>query len=421
MTACRSTDRSRGNALGPATWRPIAFATALAMLGTACDKAPISLADASSSDLGVDAQSDSGSEEACVPNDQRNVTCGMCGVRTDTCSNSGLWTLGTCAAEGACTAGTLETRVRPDCGTESRTCGPNCQWGAWTQIAPDRPGVCQYGQSMEYDNLGCTGNFKRYRTCTEQCSWSPVSECGGGCPGGPRRISPADAEEICIPAGEFIFGRNGYSVFQGITTQMSAYYIDRYPATFRRYQECVDAGACTALQPQIYQGVSITDLPSYPGALVWTATYAQAESFCQWDGGRHVATAAQWEKAAKGPYPRQVDLPSTATSCADAPFPSCLGSDVFPAPRVYDNFDDIPQVASYYNVDRMILGFHDWVSDWYTTVVYPYYSQPVDPVYPSTGTTRQQRGYARQNATTFTIHEAQTSIGFGSIRCARNP
>jgi len=72
--------------------------------------------------------------------------CGFCGTRTRTCDTDlqwGLWSL--CADEGECDAGALASRACGNCdlGTQTRTCDTTCAWRAWDECSRGgESGVC---------------------------------------------------------------------------------------------------------------------------------------------------------------------------------------------------------------------------------------------------------------------------------------
>ena len=86
---------------------------------------------------------------------------------------------GTCiGAACACTAGATESQACGQCGQKTRTCGANCQWGAYSGCSGE--GTCAPGAS---ESAGCGQCGQKTRTCTAQCGWGGYSECSGqgGC------------------------------------------------------------------------------------------------------------------------------------------------------------------------------------------------------------------------------------------------
>lgn len=106
------------------------------------------------------------------------------------CSNSGgAWTQqrgylqspGTaCETTCDCTPGAVDKGECGRCGTRQRTCGSNCQWGAWSSCAGEGP--CAPGAKEE---AACCDCGRTRRTCSAQCQWNAWSACAGPDPAGP--------------------------------------------------------------------------------------------------------------------------------------------------------------------------------------------------------------------------------------------
>ncbi len=213
-----------------------------------------------------------------------------------------------------CVEGVTESRPTAACGEETRTCA-DCAWSEWLETTPGlEDPECKLGEALfsATDPAledGCSDGLVRRYPCVA-CAWaSTPSECGGGCPG-TRRVSPADSEEVCVPAGTFVRGceDSAASCSPRHEVYLDEFYVDRFVVTVRRYQECVDAGECSPLTPfevpyrASGPAVEIDDLSfDDPEVIVWSATHDQAEAFCSWDGGRLV-TGAEWERAALGTW-----------------------------------------------------------------------------------------------------------------------
>ncbi len=248
----------------------------------------------------------------------RTISCGRCGTASQTCQASGTWSMpSSCFGEGECFAGSVESDTAL-CGLSERLCGASCSWGPWTVRTP--AGECPPG-AAERTFSGCaTGT--RLRTCGGSCAWSAYSDCevaASGCalPPGPSR---SGADTVCIPAGTFILGRPRPGAFESPTNSaperrvyLSEYYIDRYPVTRARYEMCVTDGACPAITSEIYATLD-------PDHVVMGGTWAGADAFCTWDGGRLVSEF-QYEKAGRGSEPdrRSESWGGTTGNCTHAP------------------------------------------------------------------------------------------------------
>ena len=101
---------------------------------------------------------------ACSAGDQQSGSCGNCGTRTRTCGGNCQWgAWSSCQGQGPCAAGTVESEPCCDCGTTSRTCTSQCQWSDWSGCAgPDPGGACATGEPGP-----CADGTQR---CVEGCS-----------------------------------------------------------------------------------------------------------------------------------------------------------------------------------------------------------------------------------------------------------
>lgn len=294
--------------------------------------------------------------------------CGTrCGKSQQKCTvdadNQLVWVhVGACMQEGECEPGSVDSRRTLGCGREEATCTTQCTWGTYQQTTPDVAAPqCQYGETRVVDAQGCDGRLSRRERCNELCQWSgQTSECGGGCLG-QRRTLPADREEVCVPAGMMRSGDSRYGYAEQ-DVWLSSYYIDRYPVSYRRYVECVNAGACPYLELPV-QATADPDL------IMWEATFDAARSFCQWDGGRQLPSTVQWEKAFKGPAPNRPLNPwePSVLTCADIPakYLGCTTNVPAYAERAWDVYDAYPRTESTYGVRMMFAGFNEWTSDFY--------------------------------------------------------
>ena len=254
---------------------------------------------------GTDAVSDSAVQSACsTVGDTRTAPCGNCGVASERCSESLVWeAVSACLEEGVCSPAAVETRPTALCGEETRLCRDTCDWTSWS--VTDADGECEPG-ALRRGETGCAAGTARAETCSVGCAWEVDSgaECVDEC-GGVPRVSPLEAEEVCIPAGDFVRGDDTLTTSHSspvATVYVSSYYIDKFPVTNDRYRSCVAAGACTV--PRQPEGAVFYADSGRARFSVQGVSYDQATEFCVWDGGRGLPTEAQWEKAARGPAPR---------------------------------------------------------------------------------------------------------------------
>ena len=187
-------------------------------------------------------------------------------------------------------------------------------------------------------------------------------------------------EQILIPAGEFTMGSESGPRPDAYwpsgderpphQMEIGAFCIDKYEVTLRRYEDCVDDGACSPDGLEHEQRDVQTVVNHYPDDCwpdreecfdhaVNAKNYWQAQAYCSYVG-RRLCTEAEWERAAGGPGPDKplhpwgnddpdsdlVNLPSTGTGYVEA---------------VYDYADG----QSAEGVFNMAGNVYEWVEDKY--------------------------------------------------------
>lgn len=88
----------------------------------------------------------------CRPGDSQTQSCGNCGTQSRGCGDDGQWgAWSACTDEGACHPGDVEETSCGDCGTQRRTCTSSCQWSDFSACEGPSPegdaGVCDTGQA----------------------------------------------------------------------------------------------------------------------------------------------------------------------------------------------------------------------------------------------------------------------------------
>ncbi len=229
-----------------------------------------------------------------------------------------------------------------------------------------------------------------------------------------------------VPGGPFTMGSmtGGNDEEPVREVHLDRFWIDETEVTVSAYEECVDDGACSEPDEDIYCNWGIDGHENHP---VNCVDWPQAKSYCDWiDGGtKRLPTEAEWEKSARGASDDR-DYP-----WGDSPQPSCslvvmnaggngCGSDA--TMEVGSKpFGDSP-----YGAKDMSGSVWEWVSDFYTG---NYDSMETDnPTGPRTGTSRVLRGgsWVNSSANIFrTTHrgaEAPTySEHFVGFRCVSTP
>ncbi|MCX7943006.1 MAG: SUMF1/EgtB/PvdO family nonheme iron enzyme [Deltaproteobacteria bacterium] len=224
-------------------------------------------------------------------------------------------------------------------------------------------------------------------------------------------VSPLRAEQVYIPAGEFIMGSEKGEEDEKPVRKvlLSAFYIDKYEVTNLQYQRCVEARVCGA--PQNFL---VNKSPSAP---VVGVSYNDAKTYCEWVKKR-LPTEAEWEKAAsqKGvntDYPWGNDRPD----CKRANFVEC--------DLKIKEVGSFLSGASGYGVMDMAGNVAEWVADWYDKNAY-LTMNTTNPKGPLTGTYRVIRGGSfksssldlrKSNRMYASPSERLMTVGF---RCARS-
>ena len=185
---------------------------------------------------------------------------------------------------------------------------------------------------------------------------------------------------VYIAAGEFTMG-----IKDGIDNPEQIVYTDGFwiystEVTMSQYDLCVATGACTP-----YANL---ETPFPDGSLQGThpvvnVTHEQAQTYCQWAGGR-LPTEAEWEKTARAPEGKMYPWGDEAPSCDRANYGDCLGGSSKPV-------TSYPDGQTPYQIFDMAGNVFEWVADWYADDYYAG-SPSENPAGPVEGTSRSIRG-----------------------------
>ena len=238
---------------------------------------------------------------------------------------------------------------------------------------------------------------------------------------------PPRGSMASIPAGCFFMGDalgEGFPDERPVhTVCLSAFQMDIYKVTNAQYQDCVDAGGCTAPE-----NISSAAHSSYFGnstfnnfPVIWVS-WPQANTYCVWAGGR-LPTEAEWEYSARGGLSVQ-RYPWGNTA------PVCTPLAIDGAQTWACSPNDTIQVGSFaangYGLYDMAGNVWEWVNDYYDSEYYST-SPTQDPPGPFSGFYRVFRGgsWLSWNPTDLRVanrdHQLPPSsqLGFLGFRCAK--
>lgn len=217
-----------------------------------------------------------------------------------------------------------------------------------------------------------------------------------------------------VPGGPFIMGFNNYFDSEEHEVTVSDFWIYTNEVTNEQYARCVQAGKCSAPDPE--------DNPTYDnyrfvGYPVVGVNHQQATDYCAYVHGR-LPTEAEWEKAARGEVNNIFPWGDEAPECSLLNFNFCRGKAI--------DVKSYPDGVSYYGLFDMAGNVREWVADWYKPDYDLSPEAANDPLGPALGEKRSVRSssYADSADFAFPAHRFSlapedhlTDLGF---RCVVN-
>lgn len=216
--------------------------------------------------------------------------------------------------------------------------------------------------------------------------------------------SSAAVEQITIPPSSFYMGcasaddhcqkdegpRGGVEVF------VEKFSIDSHETSVADYRRCVTAGACSRPKDFNRNQYCNYDAPGRDNHPLNCVDWQQANSYCQWRGGR-LAYEAEWEKAARAGTDSRYPWGNHVATCKHA-----IMDDQKTKGRVKDEYDGCgndqtwprgSRPANAYGLYDMHGGVAEWVNNWYDPTSHSdIYPQDISA--PKTGVQKVIRGGA---------------------------
>ena len=130
----------------------------------------------------------------CPAGQTQSQPCGNCGTQTKTCQSDCQWgSYGSCTGQGECSPGSTKTEGScGNCGTKSYKCSSSCSWVY--QVCVNQ-GVCSPGQTQSQSCGNCGTQTK---TCQSNCQWGSWGSCVEGvCSPGQTESCGSCGTKIC--------------------------------------------------------------------------------------------------------------------------------------------------------------------------------------------------------------------------------
>jgi len=243
-------------------------------------------------------------------------------------------------------------------------------------------------------------------------------------------VDDSEVPIVLIPGGSFDMGSDRGQAFPDYPSHsvvLGDYYIDQHEVTNINYAQCVAEFACSPPQStRSFTRDTYYGDPQYKDYPVINVTWDDAQTYCEWRGGR-LPTEAEWEKAARGTEGRTFPWGDTFTAenlnFCDRNCPAETSN-----PAYDDGFADTAPVGSFssgaspYGALDMAGNVWEWVGDWFDREYYSV-SAAENPSGPPSGEERVVRGGSFFYLDTFATTTSRVGMnpesyyGFTGMRC----
>jgi sulfatase modifying factor 1 len=192
---------------------------------------------------------------------------------------------------------------------------------------------------------------------------------------------PLAREMVLVPGGEFLMGGEGYADSAPVhSVRIAPFYLDKYEVTNAQYAAFCDSTKHDL--PEFWGMDVFRSGPKYPNHPVVGVSWASANDYAEWRGGR-LPTEAEWEYAARGGL---VGKKYSLGDERDSTLYAMTGKTGEAAPSPVGMFP-----ANGFGLHDMTGNVCEWVADIYDADYYK--SSPADnPTGPSIGGFRVIRG-----------------------------